>query len=297
MTNSEMKLDLPHITTRAKAGGGVRYYFRRRGAPTVRLPDNPLTPEFMDAYNAELNRKAMPRAGYDGSFEWLCDQYRDSPEFKNRALATRKARARIIESMLNEPIDITKETTFGQERATKIGSKHCLSLRNRKSEAPHAANERLKILSQIFKLAVARGWRDDIPSRDVPKISIKTDGHETATDAHIEAFFNYHTEGTPRLAMRILTAFGMRVSDLRILGPQHIKNGLLTFYTVKTGVLCELPIPSDLMTEMKSASDMVFLKSAHGKPFESDKAMSQRVSKWISQSGGPYVFLFKPHFA
>ena len=59
------------------------------------------------------------------------------------------------------------------------------------------------------------------------------------------------------------------------------KNGLLTFTTVKTGMLCELEVdgvdlPKDRMT---------FVLTEDGAPFASDKALSQRVAKWFRQAG------------
>ncbi len=285
MNPDEMKLDLPHITTRPKGGGGLRYYFRRRGQPAVRLPDEPLSPEFMKAYHAQLNRKAEPKSGYEGTFEWLCDQYMDCAGFKGLAKATRDARSRVIRSMINEPIDPKYPETFGREKAASFKAKHVRALRDRKFDVPNAANERIKILNQIFGMAVARGWRDDIPSRDVEKIVIKSDGHETATDAHIEQFFAYHAETMPVLAMRLLTAFGMRVSDLRKVGPQHVNDGVLVFVTEKTNMKCELPVPKELFTDLQPSGDLVFMKTTYGQAFRSKKAMSARVSKWFKQAG------------
>ncbi len=84
--------------------------------------------------------------------------------------------------------------------------------------------------------------------------------------------------------MMILKHTGVRVSDLRVLGRQHIRKGLLVFETVKTGVLCELPIHAELQSALPR-DNMTFLLSDAGKPFESDKALSQRVSKWFQQAG------------
>jgi integrase len=84
--------------------------------------------------------------------------------------------------------------------------------------------------------------------------------------------------------MMILKNIGVRVSDLRILGRQHMRKGLLVFETVKTGVLCELPINAELAGALPR-DNMTFLLAKAGKPFESDKALSQRVSKWFRQAG------------
>src|SRR5690606_6226551 len=73
-------------------------------------------------------------------------------------------------------------------------------------------------------------------------------------------------------------------SDLRILGRQHIRNNYLVFDTVKTGVRCELPIHPELLAALPR-DKMTFLTNEWGRPFASDKAISQRVAKWFRQAG------------
>lgn len=282
MTFPIMKLKLPHITVRRNKNGTVRYYFRRRGCPMQPLPGDPMSPEFMVEYQSLLN--PLPPTD-EGSFAWLCDEYMNSPEFRNKAQATRTARRRVIISMLAEPINPQFPETFGMERANNIGRAHVITLRDRKSEQPNAANERLKILSQIFKHALARDWRDDNPVRDVPRLTTPRGGHRTATDADIAAYMTYHTGGPARRAIVLLMAFGMRVSDLRVLGPQHVRKGRLVFRTVKTDVLCDLTISTEAAAEMRGCNGLVYMTSNSGVAFASDKALSQRVAKWFRQAG------------
>lgn len=288
MNSLHMLFDLKHITSRANKDGTVRYYFRRRGQPIAALPGEPLSEEFMAEYRRNLDWVAPAAAADEGSFAWLCDQYMDSGEFRGKAEATRTARRRIILAMMNERISPKHPETFGMERAHRIGPKHVIILRDRKAEAPNAANERLKILSQIFKLAIARGWRTDNPARDILRLSVPRGGHETATDADIEAYFRKHGSGWPWVAMMLLAHTGVRVSDLRVLGRQHIRKGHLVFDTIKTGVRCELAISPELMTALTAlpqTSHMTFLLTEAGDPFASDKALSQRIAKWFRQAG------------
>ena len=285
MNAALMNLKLKHVTMRRNGDGTYRYYFRRRGYPLAPLPRDPLSPEFMDAYRQMLNWvRPLGKSG-EGSFGWLCDQYMDSAEFKGKSDATKTARRRVILGMMREPLVKGFPETFAMEEAAKIDQRHVSVLRDRKAENPNAANERLKILSQVFKLAIARGWRKDNPVRDVPRLSTPKGGHETATDSDIEKYEAFHTSGAAKRAMVLLKAFGMRVSDLRILGPQHVRNGLLIFDTVKTGARCELEITAEAAKEIAGCRDLVFMLTESGKPFASDKALSQRVAKWFRQAG------------
>lgn len=208
----------------------------------------------------------------------------DSMAFTSKAEATRTARKRIILTILMEPLERGLPETFGDEKAKLIRRAHIEVLRDRKAGNPNAANERLKILMQVFKFGVSRDLVETNPVRDVERISIRTTGHDTATDEHIEAYLNKHTSGPARLAMLLLKHTGVRVSDLRLLGRQHIRKGLLVFETVKTGVLCELPIHPELQAALPK-TNMTFLLSEAGVPFQSDKALSQRVAKWFHQAG------------
>ncbi|WP_159585978.1 tyrosine-type recombinase/integrase [Chelativorans xinjiangense] len=282
--NAPMKLRLQHVTAYPNRDGSFRYYFRRRGQPMARLPDDPLSPEFMEAYQRNLDWVAPAVHAAEGTFAWLCDQYMDSAEFKGKAKTTREARRRVILSMTKERINPRYPETFAIERAHKIGPRHISALRDRKAESPNAANERLKILSQVFKLAIARGWRADNPVKVVERLSVPRGGHDTATDDDITAYLARHTSGPAWLAMTILRHTGVRVSDLRILGRQHIRQGHLVFETVKTGVRCELSIHPELMAALPR-DQMTFLTNEWGRPFASDKALSQRVAKWFRQAG------------
>lgn len=281
----EMKLKIPYLTVRRNKDGTVRYYFRRRGQPLAPLPDDPMSEEFAREYKRQKEWAVQKVSGAEGTFAWLCDQYMESADFKSKSDATRTARRRIIVSMARERIAPGYPETFGMEMADSLNRRHIEILRDRKVDKPSAANERLKILSQIFKLAVSRGWAESNPVRDVERARTPRGGHETATDAHIEAYFNKHRSGTARDAMVLLTSFGMRVSDLRIVGPQHVRGQHLIFKTVKTGVLCELTISQEARAIIDRCEAMVFLRTENGKAFASDKALSQRVAKWWRQAG------------
>lgn len=284
MNTPAMLFELEHLTVRTNRDGTKRYYFRRRGQPLCRLPGEPLSAEFMEKYRECEQWDGRHAAAAEGSFRWICDQYMESTSFTSKAKATRDARRRVILSMMSEPLERGKPETFGDERAKLISRAHIEVLRDRKADNPNAGNERLKILGQVFKLAVANRWVDYNHIRDVERLRVPRGGHDTATDDHIEQYLTKHTGGPAWLAMMILKHTGVRISDLRLLGRQHIKKGLLAFETVKTGVLCELPIHPELHSALPR-DNMTFLLSEAGKPFESDKALSQRVSKWFQQAG------------
>jgi integrase len=287
-----MKLDFPHVTHRVNADGTVRYYFRRRGVPITRLPDDPHSEEFAEAYKRMCAMRVSDIAGkprHYGTLAWLCDLYQDSPEFGGLAPSTQKDRARILAAIQAEPIDPKHPETFGQEQVSVIAPKHITVLRNRKREKPNAANERLKVLSQVFQHGFDHGHVTSNPVVGIKKLKTLSDGHRTATDAELAQYLAFHQEGPARLAIRLLMTFGMRVGDLRMVGRRNVIARKLVFETGKsqytTKLTCSLPIPDDVYAELMAVPHLIFLLTSHGKPFASDKAISQRVSKWFKQAG------------
>jgi hypothetical protein len=278
-------VDFKHIKTR-KTKGGLAYYFRRRGFAMVRLPNDPTSPEFSTAYQKALAGVAdRPRLSGHGTFAWLCDQYMESSAFITKAPATRTARARIIGSMVAERLDPAHPETFGQERVDAFGPEHIAVLRDRKATVPNAANERVKILAQIFGTSAARSILKVSPTVGAERLQTPRGGHETASDADLAQYLSYHTSGPPWLAMMLLKGHGMRVSDLRLLGRRNRNGTTLSFVTVKTGRLCEHPIEQETLQAIHQFDGDAWLLTEAGQPYASDKALSQRIAKWFRQAG------------
>lgn len=282
---TDVKLNLEYVTPRPNKDGSIRYYFRRRGFPVTRLPDDYKSPDFLEAYNGLLNHKVYNKHAEIGSFAWACDEYQGSTDFIRLGDATKKARSRIIMSMQSELINPKHNQTYADTRFVSFKSKHIEVLRDRKRDVPNASNERLKILNGIFKHAIRNKFVEMNPCTAIEKLSVTTDGHKTATDEHLVQYMEYHKQGPARLAMRLLKATGVRVSDLRLLGLPNLKGSVISFTTVKTRMLVELDIGDDFANELRESGQFIFLHSHNSKPYGSDKSMSQTISKWFSQAG------------
>ncbi len=279
-------MKLKHVTSRKNADGTDRYYFRRRGQPVVRLPDEPFSPEFMRSYHAQLNWITPAAARYDGTFAWLCDEYMESPEFTTKAENTKNARRRIIMEMLKEPIDPNYPETFAQEMVENFDRHHIVALRDRKAHVPNAANKRLVCLNQIFKVAIDRNLMATNPCQDVTQREKPSQGHRTATDADLEKYENYHRDNPDALfAIHLLKKTGVRVSDLMLLGRQHLDDDVLVFRCKKNKRLCELTLDPATISMLRATPELTFVTTCDGTPYASEKAMSQRVSKWFKQAG------------
>lgn len=280
----DMKLTLPFVTPRYNKNSTIRYYFTRRNHPVKRLPDEFKSAGFMDAYNLLVNQEEVTTLSDQGSFAWACDEYRLSMQFTRLGQSTQRAYVLIMRSMQDELVNPTQKQTFGQTRIKSFTRKHIEVLRDRKRTVPNTANKRLKVLNAVFMHALRNDFIDHSPNTAIEKISVQSDGHKTATDAHLQQYMQHHPQGPAILAIRLLKATGARVSDLRLLGLPNLNGSIISFKTVKTNMLVEIDIGDALANELRSTNRFIFLHSHIGKPFKSDKSMSAAISKWFKQA-------------
>ncbi|NKL37100.1 hypothetical protein GFL49_25665 [Rhizobium leguminosarum bv. viciae] len=115
------------------------------------------------------------------TFRWLCMEYMRADAFKILHPTTRGARRRIMEAMWIEPVKPGSKLQFGDMPLAHIDHGNIEVLRDRKKETPFAADERLKVLRQVFD--TKKDGKAIVPNivRLVEPFSVYTDGHATAT--------------------------------------------------------------------------------------------------------------------
>jgi integrase len=153
-----------------------------------------------------------------------------------------------------------------------------------------AANALLKMMRVLMSNAVDTGFREDNPARDVPFISIKSDGHHSLTEEEIAQFERVHPIGSPaRLAFGLLLYTGQRRGDVIRMGPQHIRDGFLHVKQRKTGAELRIPVLPQLQ-EIIAASpvnQLPFIVSELGKPYTAT-GFSNRFRKDCDKAGLPH---------
>ena len=90
----------------------------------------------------------------EGTLRWLCLAYCAAPEYRRLDPNTQIVRRRVIESCLLEPLEPGSGLIMADCPLDRISGKHIKMLRDRKAEAPEAANTRLKALRRLFKWAL-----------------------------------------------------------------------------------------------------------------------------------------------
>lgn len=261
--------------------GVLRFYFRKRGQPKVRLPGVPGSDEFNEAYykalNGEIEQKPSgPKMAIKGTFRWVCQQYFQSGEYKQLDPRTQLVRKQIIEHMWAEPIKQGSKKIYEDMPLPSFNAKACRTLRDRKADLPEAANSRIKALRQIFNWATSPGVELALtnPARDVPYFKTGSDGIHTWTEEEVAKFEAKHPRGTKaRLALDLMLYTSQRRSDAVILGRQHMSNGSFRFTQFKgrkkKPIKLELPIHPELQKTIDATKcgDLTFLVTEFNKPF------------------------------
>ncbi|MEJ0094570.1 MAG: tyrosine-type recombinase/integrase [Methylocella sp.] len=121
----------------------------------------------------------------------------------------------------------------------------------------------------LFQWAVKAKHLTVDPTKNVDGFGHKTKGFHTWTDEEIRRFEKRWPIGTrERLALAILLYTGLRRGDAARLGRQHVRDGLITMTTEKTGTIVEIPILPVLekIIAVSKTGDGAFVATPSGDP-------------------------------
>jgi integrase len=252
--------------------GRTRIYFRRKGQPKIVLKETPGTPAFEAEYQRAFSDVSQPPLPIRtpvmaGTMRWLCQQYYASAVFQSLAPSTRKVRRGILEEICQRAGDFP---------FAEMEPRHVAKLRDEKVAFPEAANNRVKVLRQLFTWACSPeyGYAEKNPARDVARLrSANPDGIPAWTEEDAARYEARHPIGTKaRLAFDLLLYTGVRRSDVVKLGPQMEREGKLLFSETKGGSRIvkahELPILPPLRQSIDATptGHLVYLVTAYGHP-------------------------------
>jgi integrase len=273
------------------------HYFRRRGFAPVRIPGEPWSVEFMNAYADALAGATPLQVGAGlapaGSTEAAIRAYLASPNFDAiDSDETKRVHRRVLERFAT-----SKWAPLPFHRLDRIGVERVLA---EMKETPGAAQFR-NVLRRFCKWAVAEKLLKVDPTEGVKVKMPRSDGWHTMNDAEREQYKARHPVGTKaRAAYAILHFTALRVSDARKLSSLHIRPfpgsnlGVLHLKQQKTGE----PVTQDVEAEMMEAIDacpkpaprageprhLNFLLNKDGRPY-SAKGLSNAVKDWCVEAG------------
>ena len=269
--------------------GRLRHYFRRPGRKGVALPGLPGSAEFMEAYEAALAGGTAPEIGVSrtepGTVRAFVAAYLDcsstsTSPFKTLAAETQRTRRNILENFRVAHGDkrIYRTETHGR-RVLLLTREHMQRIVNEKADTPFAQRNFLNTLRALFRWAVAEGRVPDDPTLGVTRQQIKSTGYRTWSEDDIEQYKKRHPVGTmARLAIELLLSTAARRGDVVKFGPQHVKDGTITFEQHKKEgaeeALVIIPLHPDFYAALAALppSKVVsltptFLTTSLGKPF------------------------------
>jgi integrase len=244
--------------------GKPRWYFRRAGFKKIPLPGLPWSSEFMAAYEEALAGQPLQICGKrtkPGTVRALAVSYFNSPEFCSLRSSSQAIYRWLIDRFCVQ---------YGDNRIATLRREHIVKLMAARAEKPVAANNLRKVLRAMMRHAVEIGLREDDPTRNVRAIRVKSDGFHSWTDDEIAQFEKRHPTGTPaRLALALLLYTGQRRSDVVRMGPQHIRQGILSVRQQKTGIELAIPVHSALAVLIAETPTyhLTFLTNQLGRSF------------------------------
>jgi integrase len=254
---------LPYTLKQTTRHGKTVWYFRIKDGPRTRLPGEYGSDEFMAAYRAAFaGEKPAAKTKTDPrSLNWLLSQYRESSAYRSLSAATRKQRDNIFKH-------VTDASGTAPYRA--ISRKHIVDGRERRAKTPSQARNFLDAMRGLFRWALEAQLVDEDPTLGVKNPRMPKDGgFEAWNDEDVQKYHDHWPLGTKeRVWMDVILYTGLRRGDAVLLGRQHVRDGVATIRTGKTGTEVVIPIlePLRRTREAGPTGDMHFIVGDTGKP-------------------------------
>jgi integrase len=255
----------PYLHREKSRHGVVAWYVRREHGARIRIRGGFDSPEFWAEYRSALEGAPIAsKAPKSQTLEWAIDRYRDGSQWSGYSVATRRQHEAIFHNVI---------ATAGTELLSRITAATIVAGRERRAATPHSANNFLKAMRGFFKWAAGDGKLVAVdPTRGVRLLKGANDdvGFHTWTEEEVERFEARWPLGTrERLAFDILLYTGFRRGDAVRLGRQHVRDGVISLRTEKTGDTVTIPVLAPLAASLAATptGDLTFLTTGYGRAF------------------------------
>lgn len=258
------------------------FYFRRGKGTRTRMPD-PTSATFREEYAAALagdaaTRNKDPFVASPKSLRWLVVRYKESAAWKGLSDSTRYQRDRIFGNVIAKS---------GDEPFAAIDKRTMRRAMDKRAATPAQANSFLKAMRGLFQWALRNEHIQVDPCDGVDRVKDKSDGFPAWTIDDVILYRQQHPEGSKqRLAMEFMLLTGLRRGDMAQVGRQHIKNGVLTMRTSKTGSVVTIGLPQYLLDliEATPITGMHLIGQDSGKPYTSE-SFGNMFRDWCDEAG------------
>jgi integrase len=265
---SDMPRPRPPYLHPARSRHGKLVWYVRKGARAkkIRIRGEYGSPEFMAAYQAAIANAPAPKTteikAANGTLEWAWLLYRQSASWQSKSNATRRQRENIMHHVL---------ASAGSRPLKDINRAAIRDGVDRRAKTPSQAKNFKQTLSQFFKWLKGSEIVSDNPCDDVelPKRP-KTGGFKEWT---VEEILQYEARwpiGTrERVMLDVYMYTGLRRGDAAVVGKQHVRNGVISLQTEKTGQWVHIPLLDVLKRTLDAGptGDLSFNATLAGRPF------------------------------
>jgi integrase len=272
----------PYLHRQVTQHGRTVWYVRIGKGPRVRIRAAFGTPEFDSEYQTALTKTQRPKNSPPrGTLNWLINRYRESAGWSALSGATRRQRENIFRQVLN---------TAGSKPFIRIDSVTINAGLERRAKTPAQARHFLDAMRGVFKWALKNAHVKVDPTAGIDNPQRKSsDGFPTWTEDHVAAYERRWPIGTrQRVWLDVLLYTGLRRGDAVRLGRQHVRDGVASITTEKTGTPVTLPILPVLMTTLAAGpcGDLTFIVGDRGQPFTKE-AFGNAFRKACKAAGVP----------
>lgn len=277
-----MSGDLPKYCSRFKdRHGKERLRFRRTGWEP-KTPAHPLgSVEFTQEYHDWVANGKAVRAGKakPKSFDDLISRFYESTNWTRIKPTTQGTYRGELERF---------RAKYGSRGAATMSARHVDKLMAKMADTPSAANNLKKRLSQIFDFAILLGWRKDNPAKAVRSLKTTSKGYRTWQEPQIAAFEAKWPIGTmQRLAFDLALYTAQRRSDVRVMGPQHAKDGRISVQQLKTEKRLKIPIHPRLKASIAATASghLAYIVTAQGRPYMTNNSFGMWFMRACREAG------------
>ena len=251
-----------------ESNGTIYAYYRRQGLQ-FRIEGEPGTKQWLENYDAIHSRYqsgAENTAPQPGTLAVAIVDYKKSERFKILADSTQRTYHWHL-GILSEQLGHLPLASFTRRTIVKLQTKIA-------EKTPRNAVERVKLLKNVFEIACDLGEIDSNPAKGVrAPVGYKPRQFEAWTEEQIQTFLT-HARPVLRRAVAVALYTGLRRSDLVQLRLSNIKNGWIETRIKKTSGLVEIPIHSELASELTRempTASLLLLPTARGREWSPNK--------------------------
>jgi integrase len=256
----------PHLHRELTRHGKAVWYVRLGKGRRIRLRAEFGSADFGAEYQAAITGAPRPniqRASAAGTLAWLVDRYRETAVWVRLSAATRHQRENIFVHVL---------ASAGDKPFAKITAATIVAGRERRAKTPDQARHFLDAMRGLFRWALAAKLVKSDPTAGIENPPRKKgDGFIPWTEEHVAAYERRWPIGTrQRVWFDVLLYTGLRRGDAVRFGRQHVRDGVGTIKTEKSGftVAVTLPILPVLAKTLTAGpcGDLTFIAGERGQP-------------------------------